>query len=156
MKKRSSTHATFVIERTYPVAAERVFDAWASVKSKSAWFGAPEEWKEDGATFDFRIGGKERLAGKIPNGTLFTFAATYFDIVEDVRIVYAYEMYMNDDRMSVSVATVDLQAVGEKETRLVYTEQGVFLDGLDKPKDREEGTKEIFDKLGKFLAGGEA
>ena len=74
----------------------------------------------------------------------------YYDIVPDERIVTAYEMYVNDDRMSVSVATVELTPAGSG-THLVLTEQGVFLDGLDKNEYREHGTGELLDKLGEVL-----
>jgi hypothetical protein len=57
--------------------------------------------------------------------------------------------------MSVSVATVELLAVGAG-TRLRYTEQGVFLDGEDKPEAREQGTREMLDKLDLALAHGAA
>jgi Activator of Hsp90 ATPase homolog 1-like protein len=60
------------------------------------------------------------------------------DIVPDQRIVYSYEMYSGDDRMSVSLATVEI-VPGEDGTRLTYTEQAAFLDGIDKPEGREEG-----------------
>ena len=32
-------------------------------------------------------------------------------------------------------------------TRLVYTEQGAFLDGADQPAGREAGCRELFEKL---------
>ena len=57
--------------------------------------------------------------------------------------------------MSVSVTTVELLADGAG-TRLRYTEQGVFLDGEDKPELREHGTTELLDKLGEALAQGAA
>jgi len=52
---------------------------------------------------------------------------------------------MDDDLISVSVATVDLVASGS-ETKLTYTEQGVFLDGKDEPHAREHGTREMLVK----------
>jgi uncharacterized protein YndB with AHSA1/START domain len=36
-------------------------------------------------------------------------------------------------------------------TRLVYTEQGACLDGLDTPDAREHGTRELLDALGTAL-----
>jgi hypothetical protein len=57
--------------------------------------------------------------------------------------------------MSVSVTTVELRAAREG-TDLRYTEQGVFLDGIDKPELREHGTKELLDKLSQALAQGAA
>nr|WP_227011749.1 hypothetical protein [Paenibacillus lutimineralis] len=34
---------------------------------------------------------------------------------------------------------------------LIYTEQGVFLDDLDTPEQREHGTKVLLDRLGDAL-----
>jgi hypothetical protein len=64
-------------------------------------------------------------------------------------------MHRDGVRMSVSVTTVELLADGDR-THLRYTEQGVFLDGEDKPELREHGTKELLDKLGEALAQGAA
>jgi uncharacterized protein YndB with AHSA1/START domain len=50
----------------------------------------------------------------------------YQDIVPDRRIVFAYSMAVDDKRISVSLATVEIGPSGEG-TRLVYTEQGGVL-----------------------------
>ena len=70
--------------------------------------------------------------------------------VSNQRIVYTYDMHLNEARISVSVATVEFQKKGAG-TRLVFTEQGAFLDGLDKPADREHGTGELLNALGAEL-----
>jgi len=70
--------------------------------------------------------------------------------VPDQRIIYAYDMYMDEKRISCSLATIVLSPEG-KGTRLVYTEQGAFLDGLDEPKIRESGMGSLLDALGKAL-----
>jgi uncharacterized protein YndB with AHSA1/START domain len=153
MTTRSATHGSFTIERTYPAAPSRVFAAFASLEAKARWFGAPDDPGDD-RELDFRVGGHERLASK-HGDTTYTFDSVYYDIVPDARIVTAYEMYANDDRMSVSVATVELTPAGSG-THLVLTEQGVFLDGLDKNEYREHGTNELLDKLGAVLGAAAA
>ena len=50
----------------------------------------------------------------------------------------------------MSLATVELRPAGAG-TRLIYTEQGAFLDGHDKPQYREEGTGGLLDALGAEL-----
>jgi len=152
MTNRSVNHATFVIERTYPATAARVFAAWASGEAKAIWMDDPD-YKSDGSDveFDFRVGGRERFGGLTPEGSTYRYDAVYYDIVSDNRIVYSYEMYAGGDRMSVSIATVQLMP-DQAGTRLIYTEQGAFLDGIDKPEAREEGTAWILDNLGKYLA----
>ncbi len=148
MTTRSAAHGSFTIERTYPAAPSRVFAAFASLEAKARWFDGPDEPGGD-RELDFRVGGRERLASK-HGDTTYTYESVYYDIVPDERIVTAYEMYVNDDRMSVSVATVELTPAGSG-THLVLTEQGVFLDGLDKNEYREHGTGELLDKLGEVL-----
>ena len=53
-------------------------------------------------------------------------------------------------RISVSLATVELKREG-KGTRLVFTEQGAFLDGFDDSGGRERGTADLLDALGREL-----
>ena len=147
MSDRSVTHATFVIERSYPADRSRVFKAWADPRAKALWFGGPEGDEE--LQLDFRVGGKETSRGSV-NGSVFLYEATYHDIVEDERIVYAYDMYMDDTRISVSLGTIELSPDGDG-TRLVYTEKGAFLDGHDTPDQRQAGTEQLFDALGESL-----
>jgi uncharacterized protein YndB with AHSA1/START domain len=145
MTERSVTHSTFTIERDYDAPPARVFAAWSDPEAKAQWFGASD------FELDFRVGGREINRGGPDGGPVFTYQALYQDIVEGERIVYTYDMLMDDTRISVSVSTVEFAAVGDG-TRLTYTEQGAFLDGHDTPEQREGGTGTIFDKLGEVLA----
>jgi uncharacterized protein YndB with AHSA1/START domain len=147
MSNRSATHSTFVIERDYDTSPARVFAAWADANAKGQWFGAPGDQEHE---LDFREGGRERFKADV-GGAVYSFDALYEDIVADERIVYTYNMHRNGERMSVSVTTVELRAAREG-TDLRYTEQGVFLDGIDKPELREHGTNELLDKLAAALA----
>src|SRR5579859_3615501 len=108
MSARSATHATFVIERTYPASPERVFAAWASASAKSQWFGGLTEHELE---LDFRVGGREHFKASM-GGDLYAYDALYEDIVADERIVYAYNMHRNGVKMSVSVTTVELSPAG--------------------------------------------
>jgi uncharacterized protein YndB with AHSA1/START domain len=150
MKNRSASHATFVVERTYPVAPARVFAAWSNLQSKQRWFGGPDEWKRGEHTFDFRVGGNEHLSGGPKGGTVHRFDATYQDIVPNERIIYTYEMHLDDAKISVSLATIEFKADGNG-TKMTLTEQGAFLDGYDDAGSREKGTIDLMDKLGASL-----
>jgi uncharacterized protein YndB with AHSA1/START domain len=145
----SVTHATFTVERTYPASPARVFQAFADPKAKYLWFKGPDDWNSR-AEMDFRVGGREWSEGDIPGGPTTRFDSTYYDIVENERIVYCYEMHLDDNRISVSVATIELIPVGSG-TRLVLTEAGAFLDGYDDAGAREHGTNELMDALGRSL-----
>ena len=145
----SVTHASFTIERTYDASPARVFAAWAKADIKARWFKGPSEWASK-HTLDFRVGGSETSTGGPPGGTQHRYDARFYDIVPDERVVSTYEMHLDDKRISVSLATVELHRAG-KGTRLVYTEQGAFLDGYDDAGGRERGTRALFDQLGADL-----
>jgi uncharacterized protein YndB with AHSA1/START domain len=147
---RTTEHGTFVLSRTYPVAPDRVFAAWANQDTKARWFGAGAG-VDDSLKLDFRVGGTETNSGGPPDGPVFTYHATYQDIVPDERIVYGYTMDADGTLISVSVTTVEFARAGDGTT-LTFTEQGVFLDGGDTLVTREKGTSELLDQLGVFLA----
>lgn len=148
MIARSVTHATFAIERIYPATPARVFAAWADPAIKAQWF--EDAGTSAAGTFDFRVGGREVSSGKEPDGQRFRHEAHYHDIVSARRIVYTYDMYLNDERISVSLATVELLPAGSG-TRLIVTEQGAYLDGLESPERRAGGIGGLLDRLGELL-----
>lgn len=145
MTERSTEHATFVIERTYDASPARVFAAWADPAAKVRWFGGPDEWESE-HELDFRLGGREVNRTGPPGGPTYTYEARYHDIVPNERIAYAYTMDRDETWISVSLATIEFKPV-DTGTRLIVTEQGVFLDGADKPEYREGGTKTLLDSL---------
>jgi uncharacterized protein YndB with AHSA1/START domain len=152
MTERSVSHGTFVIERCYPAHPATVFGAWTDAAAKDIWMDDPD-YKSDGSEheLDFRVGGHERFSGLTPEGRPYRCDTLYYDIVPDYRIVYSYEMYDADDRVSVSLATVEIMP-DQEGTKLTYTEHGVFLDGIEKPEAREEGAAWMLDNLGTYLA----
>jgi uncharacterized protein YndB with AHSA1/START domain len=146
MSARSVEHATFVIERTYGASPERTFAAWADPEAKGRWFRGPETEFE----VDFRVGGWERHWGIHPDGRAYAFQAVYHDIVPAHRIVYTYDMLLDETRVSVSLATVEFRPEHDG-TRLVFTEQGAFLDDHVPPAQREHGMGSLLDALGEEL-----
>jgi uncharacterized protein YndB with AHSA1/START domain len=151
MSKPSVTHASFVIERKFKQAPERVFNAFANPAAKSRWFsGPPDQWKEKLRQFDFRVGGREQLIGTWTGGKTSAFEAYYQDIVPNERIIYAYGMKIDGVPISVSLATIEFKPAGTG-TLLVITEQGAFLDGYEDGGSRESGTGMLLDRLATSL-----
>ena len=60
-------------------------------------------------------------------GAIYTYDAHYQDIVPGQRIAYTYIMDRDETRISISVTTVEFKPAGAG-TRLIYTEQGAFLE----------------------------
>ena len=151
MTERSIVHGTFTVHRRYPHPVSKVFSAWSKPEFKRQWFGSPDPANAS-AVFEFREGGREYNADRM-GADLYTFDVRYHDIVPDSRIVYTYEMTMNGQRISVSLATVSF-TVEADGTHLMIREDGAFLDGLDTVQQRETGTNYLMDQLGAWLDRG--
>jgi uncharacterized protein YndB with AHSA1/START domain len=148
---RSVAHATFHLERSYDAPVARVWKALTDEAAKQKWFGGtPGSWELLERHMDVRVGGREWLKGRWEGGMVSTFEAIYHDVIPNERLVYSYEMHLDDKKISVSLATLQLKAAGGKTT-LMVTEQGAFLDGYDDAGSREHGTGHLLDALGASL-----
>jgi uncharacterized protein YndB with AHSA1/START domain len=147
-------HASFTIERSFKASPARVFAAWATAEARATWFVGGHGWTQLIREFDFREGGRERVVGRKGTGTISDFRASYVEVIPDRRIVFTYEMFLNDVRVSVSLATVELWPDG-KGARMKLTEQGAYLVAYDPQGDdngsRERGTRELLDNLAKHV-----
>jgi uncharacterized protein YndB with AHSA1/START domain len=153
MPERTAHPATFTIDRHFAHRPARVFAAFADETAKTRWFVGPTGESDGESAFDFREGGRESAGGPIPDGRISRFESHYWDIVPNERIIYSYDMHLDDRRISVSLATLEFRpAAGGIATDLRLTEQAVFLDGLDVAADRERGTRELLDALDRYLA----
>jgi len=148
--ERSQTHATFVIERMYPVPVVEVWHALSDNDARDQWFGGGQTFEVKDTSHDFRVGGRAIEEGQWHGGPRSRFESTYTDIVDRRRIVFTYDMWIDDQHLSTSLTTIAVEPDGQA-TRLTYTEQGVHFDGLDSVEGREEGTRVILDGLASFL-----
>lgn len=146
----NAEHGFFTIERWFKAAPARVYHALTDLEAKARWFGGGSDQTILERTMDIRPGGRERVSGRWSSGLVTRFDAVYFDVEPNRRLVYAYEMYLDARKISVSLATFQLEPEDEG-CRLIVTEQGVFLDGFDDAGSRERGTGMLLDRLGKSL-----
>ncbi|ASY67608.1 SRPBCC family protein [Sinorhizobium fredii] len=146
MTKTSVEHASFTIGRSFKASPERVFGAFADPAAHDRWFVKADNWPVAEYSHDFRVGGRE--AGRFSqDGKIFYFNETvYLDIVENRRIISAYTMAKDDRPISASIATVELVPEGSG-TRVVFTEQAAFLDGLDQVDYRRSGWEQLIGAL---------
>ncbi len=148
---RSVVHAVFHLQRHYKSPVDRVWMALTDEAAKGKWFGPPPgEWDVLERHMDVREGGRERAKGRWKSGVVSTFDAVYHDVIPHERLVYSYVMHLNDKKISVSLATMQLKSQ-DGGTTLMVAEQGAFLDGYDDAGSREHGTGYLLDRLGESL-----
>lgn len=142
----------FTLTRDYPAAVDRVWNAFAVEEEKLRWWGAGDQADAGEWTFDFRIGGRDVAEAQFHDGPLSRYEATYTDIVEHVRIVTTYDMWLDGVHMSTSLASWEFEPT-DTGTRFTHTEHGVFFDQYwNDGHRREEGTRGLLDALGRYLA----
>lgn len=148
---RSVVHASFHLERHYDAPIDRVWKALTDEAAKQKWFGPPPgELELIERSMDVREGGREVMRGRWKSGMVSSFDAIYHDVVAPERLVYGYVMHLDDKKISVSLATMQLRSEAGGTT-LMVTEQGAFLDGYDDAGAREHGTGFLLDRLGASL-----
>jgi uncharacterized protein YndB with AHSA1/START domain len=158
MTHSPTVHDSFSLTRHYAASPQRVFHALSNPQAKAKWFGG-EGHHILIRNADIRPGSTEEVKAQWPNGLVTHFKAVYFDVIPETRLVYAYEMFLNGAKISVSLATVELTAQ-DGGTIVRITEQGAFLDGYEdagSPEagttSRKHGTGFLLDALAKALEG---
>jgi len=143
-------HGVFTIIRDLPHPPAVVYRAFADMEAKSRWFGGGDDWSPIQREMDVRPGGREIAKGRWKSGVVTTFDAVYLDVVVGERLVYAYNLLIDERKISVSLATVEIQAT-PGGSRLRITEQGAFLDGYDDAGQREHGTRLLVERIAESL-----
>lgn len=146
MSQPSVHHDSFTIERTFAATPERVFAAFADPVKKRRWFVEGEGWTVVSYEADFREGGFERSRFRFNDGPEMTNETYYHDIIPGRRIINSYSMTWGGKRISVSLATVDIEPDGAG-SRVRFTEQAVFFEGSDGVEGRRQGWTELIGKL---------
>lgn len=148
MTTRSVTHATFHIERVFEASPARLWAAFSDPARKAAWV-CHETWVMK--AMSFAVGGREISGGSDPGGPHWEFDGTYLDIVPGERFVLAYTM--RRDGVPVSASIITWQVFPDpKGARLLFTDQGAYLDGHADPAEREAGSGVGLDNLAALLA----
>jgi uncharacterized protein YndB with AHSA1/START domain len=152
MSKQSVIHNTFVIDKSYTAKPERVFAAFADAGKKRRWFVESDHHTVQSYELDFRQGGKETSQSQfkegmpVVGGLTCATEATYLDIVNGQRLVFAGSMTIGGKCISASLCTVELTATA-KGTDLHFTHQAAFFEGADGPEMRKRGWESLFGRL---------
>ena len=147
------THATFCVERVYDAPPARVFHAFTDLDARMRWFFKTDSWSlHDHSGGELGVGKTESSRFSPPGvDVIITNDSIYLDVVPGERVIFAYAMTLAGAPLSSSLSTAEFKPEG-KGTRLIFTEQGVYLDG--NVSGRTEGTEQMLVTLGAELARG--
>ena len=146
---RTVSHDTFVIDRTYAAAPDRVFAAFADVAAKAQWWGDPND-KDTPQEIDFRVGGTYRAMITSPARGENWFGGVYREIVENKRLVFTFTW--DNDGPSAGVETLVTITFEEKGGKTVQTfHQRPFLNA-ERRDSHVGGWTSSFDKLAAYAA----
>lgn len=145
------THATFCVERVYDAPPARVFHAFTDRDARMRWFFKTDGWSLHAHSGGELGVGRTESSRFSPPGAevMITNDSIYLDVVTNERLIFAYAMTLDGAPLSSSLSTAEFRPEG-KGTRLVFTEQGVYLDG--NVSGRIEGTEGWLVTLGEELA----
>lgn len=146
MGQRSVLHTSFDIDRHFRASPRNVFKAWTDPDAKRRWSDCHADLSDTEYRLDFRPGGSERLRVVYPDGSVQLVQKHYFDIVPNARIIFGYDILLDERRLSVSLVTVQFEPSAQG-TRMLYHEQVCYLDGHQDLEQRIRGTNEGFDRL---------
>jgi uncharacterized protein YndB with AHSA1/START domain len=149
-------HDTFVLERRYPAAAERVFSYFSDPAKKRRWFADSDMNTVEVFDLDCRVGGAERTLYRMGPATPFPGVALATEgVIQEIapsrRIVTATTMSLGERRISSALVTIEIAPDGDGAT-LRCTHQAAFYEGADGPAMRQDGWRKLLDRLGQALA----
>lgn len=151
MPARRIDHATFTITRDFKAPPARVFAAHTSREARTRWYAGGEGWETFEFKDDVRAGGRELWRGRFRGGPEIRNNTVYFDVAENERLIFAYEMYVAGTRISASLATIEFEPKGSG-TRLTFTD-GAYLDDPNAAANRKSGTGGLLEALAKEVDG---
>lgn len=94
-----------VSRRTFPVAREALFAAFADPSRLARWWGpagATNEFHE----FDLRPGGRWRFTMRMPDGASYPMDKTFVEVASPARIVLAHHQAGHDFTLSMDYEAV--------------------------------------------------
>jgi uncharacterized protein YndB with AHSA1/START domain len=150
MPEPTVIHSTFVVERSYPQAPERVYAAFAQPARKRHWYAEGDHEIQE-YEMEFRVGGSERLRYRFKQGhpiagSEISNELSYQDIVPEKRIVQTAKMSLNGKPIQIAVITFEFMP-SASGTDLVLTSQGTFIDWPDGAKMVEQGWRSLLERV---------
>ena len=112
---------SLVLTRVLPASREKVFAAWTEEALIKQWFCPQEGMTVPVAEFDVREGGTYRLVVEDTEGKTYSPGGVYEKIVTNEQLIFSWKWA---DSELITRVTIELRALGDKETELTLTHEG--------------------------------
>jgi len=136
-----------VLERSYPVAPEKVWRAWTDPQAIKKWWGPGGDQPVSIAELDVRAGGRFRIVFGGPAGTDHEVQGEYREVVPDRKLVFTW-IWPRTTPERESLVTIVFRKSGAG-TELVFRHEQLFDETVRDGHKR--GWSESFVKLDRFL-----
>jgi uncharacterized protein YndB with AHSA1/START domain len=138
------------LDRTYPVAPEKVWRAWTDPEAVKRWWGPTPGEPVSVAELDVRVGGRFRIVFGGPDGKAHECAGVYREVVPNRKLVFTW-CWPNSTPERVSVVTISFLASG-KGTELSFRHAQLFDEKAR--DDHKRGWTGLLEKLDQYLQHG--
>lgn len=147
-----TTHESFSLERRYDASPAQVFAAWEDVEGRAHWQKPADDLHLVYDKADFRVGGCD-VSRCWADGDDHAYEAVvyYQDIVPDRRLVMSETVSKADVRLSVALATVEIDPDGTG-ARMRLTLQITAEEGSEIFAGYHEGWSALLENLVSHLA----
>lgn len=135
------------LNRSYPVAPEKVWRAWTDPEAIKRWWGPGGNDPVPVAQLDVRVGGRFRIVFGGPEGRDHECAGVYREVVPNRKLVFTWT-WPNSTAERESLVTIVFKRVGSG-TELEFRHEQLFDETVR--DNHERGWSESFAKLERFL-----
>jgi uncharacterized protein YndB with AHSA1/START domain len=110
-----------IVRRTIRASAARLFEAWTQAAQLRRWWG-PEGVVCIDAAVDLRVGGRYRIANRLPDGKILWIAGEFETVEAPYKLVYTWALEPVSG--PTERVTVQFRPQGEA-TEVIVTHEGI-------------------------------
>lgn len=144
-KSQLAEKPSLTLVRHFPVAPEKVWDAWTSPQALKQWFG-PDEGKVAVAETDVRVGGRFHVLFYTLDGDSHDVSGEYKTVDRPRKLVFSWAWKSTPERESLVTLTFRPSGNGTEFTMV----HGQFFDSTAR-NNHETGWTGALVKLERFL-----
>jgi uncharacterized protein YndB with AHSA1/START domain len=139
---------TLIVRRVVAATPERLFDAWTSPAELPHWWG-PESVTCTAAEVDLQVGGRYRIANRLPDGTTLWISGEFECIERPRKLVYTWRVGAGSQPLERVTVTFEARSAG---TEVVVLHERI-ADAVTRDR-HEQGWLGCLDGLGAYLTRG--